>query len=773
MKYLLTKLRRDVTRLWSQFISVFLMALLCLMIFSGMEGVWNGLRIASDAYFSETNLCDVWVYGNNIDDKVFNDILTLEAVKEASRSMTVTVNAASIATGDIAPDIKIITINNQETIKPKLMDGVPFSTEEKGIWLDQSFANAHGLKVGDTIKLSYSELNCGMVIQGLILESEFIYYTGSATETIPDASRHSYAIISEKQAEAFFQMLFYNEMRVNLNDGYSINQFEIDAKGILGDRYYGIIERENLTSVSQISKEINQMQSMAGLFSLVFILLALLTMYTTMSRLVNSQMIQIGTLKALGFSNRKIRFHYALYGFVIVLLGGLAGSVVGRLAIATSVITMKQTVLTLPQWNASVSILTYIIIVLLALICAISAILAANRSLRGMPAQTMRGVTKDEPQQVSIASTEPADMTKKSSYKWNWVFRDISRNKIRYIMGVIGVAGSIMLMICGLGLKDSIAYSNSYVYDKQYSYDYKAVLSSLDENAYAGIESKAVSYQWLEEAGVDIEFGDIKKTGAFTVVGEGDFILFENMSGEKINLPDKGIVITHKIATLLNVSKGDSIRFHIIGTSESLEGEITEILMTPTPQGIFLSKKAWLSYHKPFRPTSILLGSDSYNAISQTGYFKEMTSITKQAENMDEMANSVHSIIMLLIVASLVLSIVILYNLGMLNFIERSREYATMKVLGFFQKEIRSLIIRDWIVTLIPGVIIGVPVGYAFLNMYIKTVSFTSYEWIARLEPASLAIILVIISICSFLVNLFVGSKVKRIDMVEALKSID
>jgi putative ABC transport system permease protein len=451
----------------------------------------------------------------------------------------------------------------------------------------------------------------------------------------------------------------------------------------------------------------------------------------------------------------------------------LVGSIIGRFTVAKALMKVKQTTLTLPEWEVSVSAVSYCIIGAIALICTLSAILAANKGLRGMPAQTMRGEIGKGSGKVLHVSPNSADTTKKSSFEWRWVLRDISRNKIRYIVGVIGVVGSVMLMMAGLGIKNSIAHSNSYVYDIQYSYGYKAVMSSISEDIYRDIEKKAGIHQWLEEAAVDLEYGKEKRTGVFTVVGKGDYILFETEPGEKINLPNEGIVITHKMASLLQVDKGDKIRFHVGGTSDYLEEIIAEIIMTPTPQGIFLSKEAWESLNGQFNPTAVLLGRDSYAAVSQTDYFKEITPIARQSENMDTMAKSVNSIIMLLIAASLLLSVIILYNLGMLNFVERCREYATMKVIGFYQREIRSIILRDLFVTLIPGLIIGIPVGYEFLKIYIEMVSFTSYEWIAYLEPAGLALIIVVVSGCSLFVNLFIGHKVKKIDMVEVLKSVD
>ena len=187
-----------------------------------------------------------------------------------------------------------------------------------------------------------------------------------------------------------------------------------------------------------------------------------------------------------------------------------------------------------------------------------------------------------------------------------------------------------------------------------------------------------------------------------------------------------------------------------------------------------MSKEAWEDLNQDFLVTSVLIGSkDDYNTLDDKEYIKEITSINKQIENMDKMAKSVMTVIALLIVASVLLSSVILYNLGMLNFVERSREYATMKVMGFKQKEIRSLSLRDCLITTSLGWIIGIPIGFAFLNAYINTVSFNTFEWIATLYPVSFIIVSVVVIVCSLLVSLFISYKVKNINMVEVLKSVE
>lgn len=769
MKHLFIKCRRDMLQMWPQFLSVFMMAFISITIFSGMEGMYNGLKITANDYYNETNLADAWVYGSDISQDMLHEVKQLDDVKDASLSMALNVN---VETGEKDnPDLKLMTLSDENVCKPKLMEGKEYTPDSEGVWVDESFAKARNLSVGTPITISYLGMQKEVTIEGLILDSEFIYYTGSATETIPNSSMHGYAIISEKQAVNLFGKVVYNEMRLSLNEGANTDNLTQNIKNILGDAYYSFALRDDIPSVSQIIKETSQIQTMGQLFSSVFILLALLTMYTTMSRIVDSQIIQIGTLKALGITKRQIRLHYSMYGFFVSLIGGVCGFVTGRLLVSNALMKVKKATLTLPEWNIKVSPITYILIGSIALICVLASVIAANKSLKGMPAETMRGEVDTK---LHHNKKQSKNTMSKLSFEWKWIFRGISVNKVRFIMGMIGVAGSMMLMMAGFGIKNSIDYSNQYVFNTEYSYRYKGVLSQKSEKIYNQIESSIGEHQWLYESNVTVNFNREKKTGVVTVLDSGNYVYLEDMDRHAIDLPPSGVVISHKLSQLLGIKKGDSIALTIPGIPTPISCVVQNITYAPSPQGVFLSKEAWQGLSQQFMPTSILIGSDAdYTALSDMNCFKEITPMQKQADNMNTMAKSAMSIVALLILASIVLSTVILYNLGMLNFVERTREFATMKVLGFHQNEIRSMVLKDGAITTVIGWLLGIPAGYIFLNIYISVVSFTSFEWIATLLPFSLALVSLLVIGCCFGVTLFISHKVKKINMVEALKSVE
>ena len=198
MKYLWTKFRRDLLKLFPQFISVFMMALLSITIFSGFESVWTGMEHQSEKFYDDGNLADIWLYGSNLDSTALEKIKSLKGVKEATNSMSI---KASVNDGsESASDVNLITINDVVNQKPVVLEGEDFNIESNGIWLDKTYADKHDLELGDTITLKYGESpDTAMIVKGLVMSPEFIYYTGSATETMPNPEKHGYGFISEKQ----------------------------------------------------------------------------------------------------------------------------------------------------------------------------------------------------------------------------------------------------------------------------------------------------------------------------------------------------------------------------------------------------------------------------------------------------------------------------------------------------------------------------------------------------------------------------------------------
>jgi putative ABC transport system permease protein len=393
-----------------------------------------------------------------------------------------------------------------------------------------------------------------------------------------------------------------------------------------------------------------------------------------------------------------------------------------------------------------------------------------------MPAATMRGLVPKAGKQILLEKMPK--LWSKISFPWKWSLRDIARSKIRVVMGIVGVLGCMVLLIASFGMQNSIDYANNYVYHTQYTYGTKAVLApnATSQNRSQLNQTIGGSNQWIQESAIEFKDNSDSHKDNLTVAGEGNFIHLRNLQGIIKKLPDEGIFITRKIAEGLNLKCGDTVEFRLIGEREFIKSKVTDIVDSPSPQGAFLSVKVWQSLKKEFVPTALLIDSSKSNVqdkLKNLTYVQDVSTIENQLNNVHSVFDSITIIFTMLKMAAILLGVVILYNLGILGYTERTREYATLKVLGFYQKEIRFFALRENILTTVLGWLVGIPIGLWFLSKYVQIVAVYNFDWQPKLSIFSFIISTLITVFCSIGVNLFISQKVKKINMVEALKSVE
>ena len=268
---------------------------------------------------------------------------------------------------------------------------------------------------------------------------------------------------------------------------------------------------------------------------------------------------------------------------------------------------------------------------------------------------------------------------------------------------------------------------------------------------------------------------DSKERRTISVIDKGDYVNLDRKDGNTLKLTDSTVAVSSKVASVLGISEGDELKVRVLGDDQYHNLKITDVVMAPSPQGIFVSSGYWEhEMNRAYMPSAVLLESKAdYDAVRDMDVVKETSTIGDQLASMKIMTKSVMTIIYLMIVASVLLGCIIIYNLGMLNYIERFRDYATMKVLGFYQREVRSIIIRDCMITTVLGWLIGIPAGYKFLSFYIGIVQFKTFEWVPTLSVLSFIVASVVVFACSIIVNMAVAHKVTKISMIEALKSVE
>lgn len=309
------------------------MAFLGVFVFAGVGGESVGLEVNVDKYYEDINLADGWIYSVNLNDLFLNQVDALGATTQMGRQLVID----SVADFSNNPEITLHFIENNTISKFHLIEGKPINiNDSNGLWLDKSFADAKGLKVGDNITFEFEGYEIKKEIKGLGYSPEYVYHASSAS-VIPDFNKIGFAYMSYN---AFpIDTVPYNVLEVKFDGTPETYSKLLDYK--LDGYYNSFVERAEHSSVSQFADEIDQHKMMGDIFPVVFILIAMLILLTTMTRIITHQRTQIGILKASGFKNHSIILHYRSYGFFLVLIGSVLGLILGPMTLPK---------LFIPQW---------------------------------------------------------------------------------------------------------------------------------------------------------------------------------------------------------------------------------------------------------------------------------------------------------------------------------------------------------------------------------------------------------------------------------------
>ena len=726
--------------------------------FAGVGGESVGLEVNSNNFYEDTNLADGWIYSLNVSDLFLDQVNCLGATTQMERQVVVD----SVGDFDNDPDITLHFVENNTISKFFLVEGEELNIDDAGgVWLDKSFADAKGLKVKDNITFEFENYTIKKEIKGIGYSPEYVYHASSAS-IIPDFNKIGFAYLSYKAFPT--DTVPYNVLNVKF-DGDSKSYGEL-LDYHMGGYYSSFVERSEHSSVSQFADEMDQHKMMGDIFPVVFILIAMLILLTTMRRIITHQRTQIGILKACGFKNSSIILHYLSYGFWLVLTGSILGLILGPMILPQLFYPSMSATYKLPSWNSAWS-MSFLYVAALMIIMSLA---VSYYSVKGIsdekPADTIRPKV---PKVSSSGFIEKLGLWKHMSFNIRWNYRDTKRNKFRALMTIVGVMGCSALLLCAFGMYDGMNDLKEWEYTQINHYDSKlvieedAVQSEIDD-----IASKVNGDEIMESA-IEIESDSAKKSGSLLVLNETDLITPTDYDRNHVEINDGDVSISEKMAKMLDVDVGDTVRWHIMGSDKWIDTKIDKIHADPVSQGFIMSADKLEDLDLNYTPTSVITSehvTEDYDGVKATNSMKNMTS------SWDELTESMWLLIYILIFFASLLAVVVLYNLGLLSFTEIEREIATLKVLGFKTGALRKLLLTQnlWFTAI--GFVLGLPVGYYILAIMWES-SGDSFYILPSISPVNFLITLVITFALSILVNLMFSRKIKRLDMVESLKGVE
>lgn len=785
---LVRKMIRDIKNNMSQFVAIFLMVMIGVMAYTGIEAYMGGMQHTADKFYSENNLFDLVSIGANFTDEDLKKVKELDHVKDAERKLSVN------ATTDNDKTLLLNFIESNNISKFYVKKGIPFDAYAHGVWLDEYYAQENSIKVGDTILVKYDTLELKEKVLGLINVPDHLYDTKDESELYPNRKEFGFAYVSINEiTEYYIKSKVMNDMNIkdekvfdkyvknfNYKDYYVFNylMIDVDDKDKIDDVKKDI--EENIKSSSIVlpatktasyityQGEIDEGKTYVGVFSGLFIFIALLSVITTMTRVVKKQRVQIGTLKALGFSESTILIHYLSYGFTVSIIGVILGLLLGYFGIGNIFINLEMSFFEIPNGDPLMSSSSYIVSGVVIFLVLLITYFTVKSILHECPASTLRNeIPKVKRGSLNLTKGK---LFNKLNFSSKWNIRDIIRNKMRTIMGLSGIIGCAVLIVCALGMKDSLNHFIDLQFNDIYNFDYKLTL----KNDISDEERKNLKDIYGNETSltlnIEILKGD-KKTSNTALINDASSLLrFMSPKNKFMKLDNsKGVYITSKLAELEGYKIGDKIKWHIAGNDEYYESIIVGFTKDPQNQNMRMTKEYYESLGKEYKEDTIYTNEkvNKNDSIDGVDLIQDKNALK---ESMNNMLSMMKTMISLIIFIAVMLGVIIIYNLSILSYSEKQYQFATLKVLGFENKKIKKVFVKqnNWITIL--AILIGLPLGYLLVEYLFQVAIEEHYDFNAYIRPLTYIISSFATFIVSYLVSIYVSKKIKNIDMVSSLK---
>lgn len=758
---LFKKLLRDFKDNRKQFIAIFLMSFITLLAFSGIGSEVQGLHENLDDYYNQTNMADVYALGIDFNDSLINDFKDMDSTKEIERQFVVKSTAK-------LEDEPIVTLhfmekNNISKYYPVEGENIDFDDED-GIWLEARFAEAKDLKIGDTISLELNGIVLNKTIRGLGYSPDYVYEEPD-NGLIADFEYQGFGYLSSKAYPA--PNIQYNKLLIKTDANKSV--YYDETHKMLEDKGHGDIintaaymPREDSVSDKQIQDEIKQHEILAVMFPIIFVIVALLILLTTITRIVNNQRTQIGTLKAIGFDNRSLMLHYLSYGFILTLLGSVLGIIIGYRTIPYIFILPMQAYYTLPNWGPGFNVSFIIVGLLMVFGSLLCSYVAIKNIVRESPAATLRA---KPPKSCKMRFIENTKIWKNLSFNMRWNSRDVNRHRLRSLITLIGVIGCTVLLISAFGMHDGVTDLKEWKYNDINHYETQLLLPGNVSQSQIDSLINDFNGSPVMTKSIQIEANGIKKTERLTVLDETPLITPTDKNRQEITLPKDGVAISQKTAELFGLNIGDKIRWHIYGNETWINSTVDAIYGDPSVQGITISTDVAAKNDIDFKASEIVTKekvTEKPESVSSVNSHYDLTN------SWDKLTKTANLLIIILVIFAVLLAITVLYSLGLLGFTEVERDMATLKVIGFQLNDLRKMFVTQYLGISLIGFIIGVPTGYYILDS-IRSQTETFY-YPTNYSIRTIFISFVITIMVSVIVNILLSQKLKNIDMVEALK---
>lgn len=781
MKKLLKETIVCMVKTSKRFLSILIIVLLGVGFFAGIRAVSPDMEKTLDSYYDETNTYDIMITSNyGVSEAILNQL-------EEEYDIEGTYNFDAITTKKDDYATKILSYDKNDKLnQPKLIKG-KMPEQENEVVVDNDYKDI--IKIGDEITIDSTLVKektlkvTGYVESPLYISTErdstnllsgtIDYYLYMPIENIVSPQKTT-AYIKLNTTESRFTKDYEKEIK---KEKKKIRQ-ELKDEKLEGQTWY-VLDINSNTGFYQYKQDTERIDNVAKVFPLVFFIVAVLICLTTMTRMVEEERSQIGTLKSLGYKDSAIMFKYVLYASLATIIGGMIGVLIGYRLLPDIVFEMYKNMYRIGDIKLSYySSLTFQGM-MIALLCTLGAtIYTCRKALKESPANLLRPVAPAPGKRVLLEKI-PC-IWNRLSFSYKVTVRNVFRYKKRFLMTIIGIAGCTGLILAGFGLKDCIVKMVPHQYEDIFNYQVKI---TLDKNQTKDTinkikENKKVKdLLQIQEESITLDNKNTNQSITLIVPKDdvdGFIKLQDRKTKEKYQLKD-GVIVTEKIANLLDLEKGDTLKFTGTDTYTEKVSNITENYLF---HYIYLPKEEYkgTTYNTILLKTKNMTEKQEKNFANELKEIRGVSNITFTSATrhvFDDTMDSFAYVSLILIISAGALAFVVLYNLSSINISERRRELATIKVLGFYDKEVYQYINRENTILTVIGILLGLGVGNILTMYIIKTCELDMLMFDPTIAPLSYLYAILITAAFAILVNIILYFSLKKIDMIESLKSVE
>ena len=770
-----------------QFISMILLIALGIGVFVGFNAEWVTIGKDTGAFFKDCGFADYRIVDEDgISSADVDKIRDIDRVIGVSRFLSVNADVKG------SSDQLALTITESEhTSGFVLMEGEKYDRwDPDGFWLMDKYAELNGIKPGDKLTVTFEDMEFTGTVRGLIESAEYLICVRDESQVMPDFNTYGYVYATPAMLRKVIEREIREEepdldddvmsiavketcdkilCQVNVNSSLEKQEIQAAVDKALG-RSLLILTKDENVSYAESRGEMNEGKTMGLVLPVLFLAIAILTMITTMNRITISEKTQIGTLKALGFRDKKIIRHYTSYAVIISLTGSVLGVALGYILckMVMSQDGMMGTYFVMPDWTVHIPVWIWAIVLMIIMLTIFVGYLSVRELLRGTAAETLRPYT---PRHIRRLIIEKTALWQRMRFGTKWNLRDILRHKSRSAMSFIGTFGCMLMLIASFGMNETMNNFLDTFYDDTAIYSSKIFMSADASNT--------DTIRLAEELDGDYSASVSAKVGDKTVYADvynisHGMCRFIDKDSNIVPLPEEGALICKRLAKEFDVDAGDIVTIEPYGTDESydilisgINGSLTESISMSEDYADSLG----LTDSEAYRINSVYTMTDK----DQISTGSNVTSVQRKQDiidSFDAFMKIFYFFIIVLIVASLLLCLIVLYNLGIMSYMERYREMATLKVLGFRNKAIGRLLISQNLWISVAGTLLGIPAGIWAMK-YLMDMLAGEYEMNTLVGPVSILPAAALNLGVTMIVGWMISRKNRRINMVEALKGTE